>query len=315
MKKTVDLTIISPLEGVKKGHMKVLSLEGAPCRGLGQIEIMKKISKIRSVQFDQDFDVYIGSSWGAVLALCLSMKIPMDQIEKAFEESQTYLNSRAHRFFSLFFPRMCPEKVLAPFSPFFENLVFKDVKKRVICHSYDIRGKQIITFDSANPKDHDLNLKELLVRLTFAPSLYQPKIDTAIVDVSMAMRNPLFYTLIQFFQEFKGGAMDILHIGVGQKRQEGAKVRKLFERGWIHWVFSKQIFEEIDSIGRVYQDFLAEMIQSSNAFASFKYVKVDPLIDGRLDFSFMGDMSLTPQEIRKEVEGWMEKFPIDHLEY
>ena len=166
-----------------------------------------------------------------------------------------------------------------------------------------------------NPKDHDLNLKELLVRLTFAPSLYQPKIDTAIVDVSMAMRNPLFYTLIQFFQEFKGGALDILHIGVGQKRQEGAKVRKLFERGWIHWVFSKQIFEEIDSIGRVYQDFLAEMIQSSNAFASFKYVKVDPLIDGRLDFSFMGDMSLTPQEIRKEVEGWMEKFPIDHLDY
>jgi hypothetical protein len=315
MKKTVDLTIISPLEGVKKGHMKVLSLEGAPCRGLGQIEIMKKISKIRSVQFDQDFDVYIGSSWGAVLALCLSMKIPMDQIEKAFEESQTYLNSRAHRFFSLFFPRMCPEKVLAPFISFFEDLSFKDVKKRVICHCYDIESKQIITLDSANKSDHDLKLKDLLHRITFAPSLYLPKMNSSIIDVSMAMRNPLFYTLIRFYNEFKGEAMDILHIGVGQKRQEGAKVRKLFERGWIHWVFSKQIFNEIDSIGRVYQDFLVEMVQSSNAFRSFKCVKIDPLIDGRLDFSFMGDMSLTPQEIRKEVEGWMEKFPIDHLEY
>lgn len=315
MKKTVDLAIISPLEGVKKGHMKVLSLEGAPCRGLGQIEIMKKISYIRSIQFDYDFDVYIGSSWGAVLALCLSIKVPLDQIERAFEESQTYLNSRAHRFFSLFFPRMCPEKVLAPFRPFFENLQLKDLKKRVICHSYDICYKQIITFDSANPKDQDLKLLDLLVKLTFAPSLYQPKIDTAFIDVSMAMRNPLFFTLMKFFKDFKGEPMDVLHIGAGQKRQEGAKVRKLFERGWIHWVFSKQIFEEIDSIGHAYQDYLAEMIQSSNAFSSFKLVKIDPLIDGKLDFSFMGDMSLTPQEIRKEVDGWMEKFPIDHLEY
>jgi patatin-like phospholipase/acyl hydrolase len=295
--------------------MRLLSLEGAPCRGLGQIQIMKKISQLRSIPFDRHFDVYLGSSWGAVLALCLAAGMPMEQIEGAFETSQKYLNSRTHRLLSPLFPRMCPKKVAEPFKEFFQEKTFGTLNKRVICHGYDYRFKQIVTFDSQNPKDKDLNVYDLILKLIFAPSVFKPKMDISIVDVSLASRNPLFYSLMQFYREWKSLNLEILHIGVGEKRQEGSKVRKLFEKGWLHWLFSKQIFEELESIGRCYQQYLSEMVKNSKLFPSFKITTFYPLIDGGLDFSFMGDLSLTPEQIRKEVDGWMETFPIDHLEF
>jgi len=83
----------------------------------------------------------------------------------------------------------------------------------------------------------------------------------------------------------------------------------------LHWVLSKQIFEELESIGRNYQEYLADMIKESKLFKDLRIVTVNPQIEGNLDFSFMGDISLTPEQIRKEVEGWMEALPIDHLEF
>ncbi|MFZ4772526.1 MAG: hypothetical protein ACOYK9_00850 [Chlamydiia bacterium] len=294
--------------------MRILSLEGAPCRGLGQIEIIKKISEIRSTNFSSDFDVYLGSSWGAVLALCLAHGVPLEEIEEAFESAQKYVNSKFNQVLSLFVPRMCPKRVVKPFHKFFENLLFGGLKKRVICHGYDFSYKKIVTFDSANPRDRDLNVMDLVSKLTFAPSVFKPHLDTSVIDVTLATRSPLFYSLVQFYQEWKRENIHILHIGIGQKKVEGSKVRKLFQRGWIHWLFSKRIFDEIESIGRSYQDFLVETVKNSLFFPSLKLTCVDPLIDSGLDFSFMGDVSLTPEKIRKEVTGWMEEVPIDHLE-
>jgi len=295
--------------------MRFLSLEGAPCRGLGQIQIMKKLSQMRSTRFDQHFDVYFGSSWGAILAICLSHSVPFEEIEKAFEASQKYLNSRAHRLLYPFFPRMCPKKVAEPFKHLLEGVSFGELKKRVICHGYDYQFKKLVTYDSSAPKDKDLNIYELVPNLTFAPSVFQHNFPTSIVDASIATRNPLFFTLLNYFQEWKDLSLEVLHIGVGQKKQEGAKVRKLFEKGWLHWVFSKQIFEELESIGRYYQEYIANMIKESKLFKDLRIVTVNPQIEGNLDFSFMGDISLTPEQIRKEVEGWMEGLPIDHLEF
>lgn len=295
--------------------MRFLSLEGAPCRGVGQIQIMRKLAQMRSIRFDEHFDVYLGSSWGAVLAICLALSVPFEEIERAFELSQKYLNSRAHQLLYPLFPRMCPKRVTEPFKNLFAKKTFGELKKRVICHGYDYQFKQLVTFDSSNPKDMDLELFGLIQKLIFAPSIYQPKFETNLVDASLATRNPLFFSLLNYFQEWKNLTIDVLHIGAGQKKQEGAKVRKLFEKGWVHWVFSKQIFEELESIGRYYQEYLATMVKESQIFKDLKIVTVNPLIEGNLDFSFMGDISLTPEQIRKEVEGWMERLPIDHLEF
>jgi len=296
------------------GCMRILSLEGAPCRGIGQIEVIKKITTVRSTNFHQDFDLYLGSSWGAVLAFCLAYGVPLDDIESAFEESQKYLNSKFHQIWSLFTPRMCPKRVIEPFRKFFDQVLFGDLKRRIICHGYDFVYKKIVTFDSANPKDQDLNLMDLIAKLTFAPSVFKPHMDHSIVDATLATRNPLYYSLIQFSRELRNQELNVLHIGIGQKKWQGARIRKMFEKGWMHWVFSKQIFDEIESIGRSYQNFLAEQLKESPHFSGLKITDIDPLIEGDLDFSFMGDISLTPEKIRKEVVGWMEETPIDHLE-
>ncbi|NDD99104.1 hypothetical protein EB008_02270 [bacterium] len=295
--------------------MRFLSLDGAPCRGLGQILVMKKLTQMRSIQFEKDFDVYIGSSWGAVLSFCLALSVPISEIEQAFEESQTYLNSRAYRLLYPFLPRMCPNKVTQPFYPFLQNKTLGDLKKRVICHGYDFQFKQLITFDSSNPKDKDLDLFSLVQKLTFAPSVFQPKFETTLIDASLATRSTLFFSLLQNFQEWKNLKINILHIGAGQKKQEGEKVRRLFQKGWLHWVLSKQIFEELESMGRSYQEHLCNRFIESQLYKDLKIISMCPLIEGQLDFSFMGDVSLTPKQIRKEVEGWMEVFPIDHLEF
>jgi hypothetical protein len=315
MKKTIDFTRIDPYIEFKKGFMKFLSLEGAPCRGLGQILVMKKLTQMRSIQFDKDFDVYVGSSWGAVLSFCLALSVPIAEIEKAFEVSQKYLNSKAYRLLYPFLPRMCPNKVTQPFKNFFINKTLGDLKKRVICHGYDYQFKQLITFDSYHPKDKDLDLYSLVQKLIFAPSVFKPKFQTTLIDASIATRSSLFFTLMQNFQEWKNLKIDILHIGVGQKKQEGTKIRKLFEKGWLHWVLSKQIFEELESIGRSYQESLCKQILESQLYKQLSIVTMSPLIESDFDFSFMGDVSLTPEKIRKEVEGWMEEFPIDHLEF
>jgi hypothetical protein len=295
--------------------MRILSLEGAPCRALGQLQVLKKILSRKSLDYRACFDCYIGGSWGGVLALCFANILPIETIEECFLQSHTYLNTVYHQVLSLLFPRACPKKMLAPFYPLFEGLQLKDLKKRVILYGYDFDYKKIITFDSHNPKDQDLFLQDILEKIVFAPSIFKPHVNTSITDVALVFKSPLFYTLISYYQEWKSQHIDVLHLGVGEKHAEPRKLRELFQKGWVYWVFSKAIFEEIDSIGAVYQNYLTKVLHDTAIYPSLKIQTLQPQIAGGVDFSFMGDVSLTPTHIMSEVDAWISNEMIDHLEF
>ena len=232
---------------------RILSIDGGGVRGLVPALMLAEIERRTGRPIFQQFDLVVGASTGAILALGLTRPSNADARQAAFSAQdlvQLYREQVTHIFpgsFAplryvrrVFRPKFSPDDVEGIFKKYFEDVRLVEVLTNVAVPAYDIEDNRRLWFRSISSAHADVLMRDLVRGATAAPTFFPParfavnkrvsaKGHVALVDGALFANNPSQSALL-FGQQLRSqGDRSVLLVSLGT----GRSARKnSFEAAW-----------------------------------------------------------------------------------
>jgi predicted acylesterase/phospholipase RssA len=232
---------------------RILSIDGGGVRGLVPALILAEIERRTGRPLFQQFDLIVGASTGAILALGLTRPSNSDARRAAFSapdlvrlyrEQSTRIFPRSFALLRslrrVFRPKFSPDDVEDIYATYFEDVRLIEALTNVAVPAYDIEENRRLWFRSISSGHGDMLMRDLVRGATAAPTFLPParfavarsvsaKGHVALVDGALFANNPSLDALLFGRQLRQQGDQSVLLISLGT----GRLARKnSFEAAW-----------------------------------------------------------------------------------
>ena len=239
------VTSVGRIAGTESGYgdcTRVLSIDGGGVRGLVPALILAEIERRTGRPIYEHFDLVVGTSTGAILALGLTRPSNADARKPAFAADDLVDLYRRHAasifpssFVSignlrrLFRPKFELENVESIFRAYFEDVKLMEALTNLAIPAYEIEEKSRLWFQTITSADGSVLMRDLVRGATAAPTYFSTarfavpaylssKGYFALVDGAIFANNPVPEAYL-FGRSLRGGedkSMLLLSIGTGR---------------------------------------------------------------------------------------------------
>ena len=250
----------------KFSNKKIISFDGGGVRTIASLVFLKKLEAESGRKIADIFDMFIGTSAGALNAACFAYgEFSADKVKRYWSKSYLERIMKTSFFWdkaSLIQarPRYENEGRIEVLNEIFGNSTLKESNKPFLSFAYDIEKREHAVFDSVNTPD--LSFIDAVASSSAAPMYfptYQMQNKSWMIDGSIVSNNPTLIGYSYAKQILETENIKVFSIGSGQNKNKinGSSSTKWGGVGWlrndimgmlldseIHNDISKDIFKE-----------------------------------------------------------------------
>lgn len=157
---------------------KVLVLSGGGLMGIITTTILRNLQRKLGVSLNDYFDIFIGTSTGAIIASMLAAGIDIEVIHKMYVDHGKHIFTPQSSWWLPWRKATRPlydrERVRNPMKQLLDSVgvsTMKDLKKRFICTSVNVLTNENVYFKSTSEKYKDLSVLDAVTR-SFSAAVY-----------------------------------------------------------------------------------------------------------------------------------------------
>lgn len=260
---------------------KILSIDGGGIRGILPAMMLCELERRTGKPIAEQFDIFVGTSTGAILALGLLVpdgkkpRYSANDILKLYEKEaeSMFRKSFLHRAFGLAGRFLHTQYNHREFEHvlklYFEQLKLSDLLKPAIIPSYDIHGRRAhffkSTFSKLDERPPDSEIRHIIRAATAAPSYFAPATipdyaKAAFIDGGVFANDPgmCAYTEgLDMYKETDDFLLVSLGTGQAQREIDVTGLQAWFHYGWAHSILKVMMDGSSDSVDHQLRHVLA----------------------------------------------------------
>ncbi len=206
----------------KKKTFNILSIDGGGIRGAFVAQMLYKISELTKSNLSKEFDLFIGTSTGSIIAASLAQHISPIKIVKMYKETSSTIFARKHSFTPIFL-----EKALrSPYDDLKFKIILKkvlskvrikDVHKNLIVVSTNLTDGMPYIFKSFDVNGLNCYLYEAIAASCAAPTFFDPiKLENKLLaDGGIFANNPSLLAYTSALNDFHIEPQNIRILSIG----------------------------------------------------------------------------------------------------
>ncbi len=215
-------------EAVPKDKTRILSIDGGGVRGVVALEFLEVLEKDSSLNCYNDFDVFTGTSTGAIIAVFLACGIELEKIMEYYKAlSADVFSEPSIGLFSAKYDaeklRYNIEKILAS-AGYSKSVLLSDLPRKVVIPVVELYNKEVkrwrIAFrENITNNCAGVQVIDALLETTAAPTYF--KSYNGCIDGGIGMPNPSIGALALAYggREKKLDDFYLLSLGSGYNRE------------------------------------------------------------------------------------------------
>lgn len=228
---------------------RILSLDGGGIRGLFSAAFLDHVEEHTGKRFADHFDLIVGTSTGAIIALGLASGMPAADVLRFYQEHGPTIFSGGRRFGQLLKPKYSNEPLIEALKGVFGDRTLNDLDVPVCIPSYElVEGTPRVFKNDHHPDLHwggRLPVWKVAAASSAAP-LYFPSVEVQAhdshIDGGIWANNPIMVGITEAVRYLDRDIGDIRALSVGTGSQAFRLERKRSAAlGWIGWGRDKRI--------------------------------------------------------------------------
>ena len=268
----------------------ILSIDGGGLRGIIPAMILSQIQKITSKRSCQLFDLYIGSSTGAMISLMINTpngtgtsKYSAQQIKQIYKYQgnqifKTNVIRKITTGFGLIQNKYSNKGLMNVLSQHFGNTKLKDMINNVVVPSYDIENCESFFIKSWRQEHKEIKALEASMASSAAPTYFSPikLMGKSLIDGGVFINNPSVSGYAQACRLYPNEQIFILSLGTGVDDKH-YDYKKLKNGGVIRWL-DPVLYSVFDGVSQA-ADYQMQHILQNNykriSIDTHKYIPMD----------------------------------------
>ncbi len=234
--------------------IRVLVLSGGGVRGLVSLEVLKAIEKKAHEPIADLFDLFVGTSTGAIAEASLLKPNEKGQPEYTTGQVIEFYHSLSKEVFrrswvyrletlnGLLGPKYPSEQKYQIFNNRFKGLEFNQLIKPMLIPTYSLNSAIPIQFSNWGKESYRYYVKDLLMAATAPPTIFRPIYmhvmrrdhDEELVDGAIYANNPSLIALGVVLSRFPHAKYVFVHVGTGIKAPH-LQVAQVSHWGLFNW--------------------------------------------------------------------------------
>ncbi|MFV9877980.1 MAG: patatin-like phospholipase family protein [Anaplasma ovis] len=219
----------------------VLSVDGGGIRGIIAAKVLCEVEKRLGKPAGEIFDLFVGSSVGAIIAVALALKDGQGRVEYTASDllgfflkfgPQIFAFSLVRQVLSVVAgTRFSPTHLENTLSSFFSNLKMCNVAANVMVPSYDLHTGHTFMMRNWEPKFQDLKLVDVLLAASAAPTIFPPRnvviqnTKCSMIDSGLIANNPSICGYAASSVLYPGEEVYFLSVGSGERSKPVSCIR------------------------------------------------------------------------------------------
>ncbi len=223
-------------------NKKIICFDGGGVRTIAALVFLKKLEAESGKKTSDIFDMFIGTSAGALNAACFAFGgFSADKVKKYWSKNYTDRIMKSSFFWDKASlvqarPRYENEGKAEVLDEIFKSNTLSQSKKPFLCYAYDIEKRNHVVFDSINTPN--VSFKDALAASSAAPMYfptYQMQDKSWMIDGSIITNNPTLIGYSYAKKILKTNDIKILSLGSGQNKNkiDGDTSTKWGGVGWL----------------------------------------------------------------------------------
>ncbi len=198
---------------------KILAIDGGGIKGVYAASLLAEIERLCGGNICDYFDMFVGTSTGAIIVAALSVKIP------AYDILELYLNKGEKIFprdyWKLFRGKYSTQPLKSELEKIFDNKKIGDACTRLLIPTYNLSTDSVQIFKTPHAKDlyfdKDKKIYEVLLATTAAPVYFSPyKMSGGVyMDGGIGANNPSLIALVEGITRCDWNKEDIMILNIG----------------------------------------------------------------------------------------------------
>ncbi|MBT2581248.1 patatin-like phospholipase family protein [Planococcus sp. ISL-109] len=252
---------------------KILSIDGGGIRGILPAMMLCELERRTGKPVAEQFDIFVGTSTGAILALGLLVpdgkqpRYSANDILRLYEREaeSMFRKSFLHRAFGLAGRFLHTQYNHREFEHvlkvYFEELKLSDLLKPAVIPSYDIHGRHAHFFKSTcsklDERPPDSEIRHIIRAATAAPSYFAPAAmpgypKAAFIDGGVFANDPGMCAYTEALDLYGGETEDFLLVSLGtgeaQREIDVTGLQAWFHYGWARSLLKVMMDGSSDSV-------------------------------------------------------------------
>ncbi|MCY3975462.1 MAG: patatin-like phospholipase family protein [Simkaniaceae bacterium] len=226
-------------------EVRVLTLDGGGIRGVLSLEVLRRLEKDAKVDLTEDFDLYAGTSTGAIIAVGIASGTSVDVLENAYKNlgSKVFGTEQGWSLFQSGYSGEVLEEACEEYLKIcglHADARLGDLPGKVVIVAVDLKDEKtkrprMSFFENVTPAGGEVKVLDALIRSTAAPTYFPA--SEGYVDGGLGMRDPALAGLIfastprQDLREVR-----LLSIGTGYSPEEAIEGSP--DWGTVQWLLT-----------------------------------------------------------------------------
>ncbi len=294
------------MSNLSEQPFRILSFDGGGIRGLYSAAFIAHLEKYTGKRLADHFDLIVGTSTGAIIALGLAAGLTAEEILAFYEREGPRIFRRKRRLTQVVRPMYSNQSLLSALQEVFGDRTMNDLDVPVCIAAYELveATPRVIKTDHS----HDLHwggdraIWRVAAASAAAPMFFPPVTidrDDYHIDGGIWANNPVLIGITEAMSRFGKAQADLLVLSVGTcSRPPRLRVRRWHTWGWTTWLWKKRVLEAVFSA----------QSQSASGVATLMLRDRHRRVDGQLDANIpMDDYALARHLIERGTQAGREQ--------
>ncbi|WP_420422339.1 patatin-like phospholipase family protein [Simkania sp.] len=201
---------------------RILSLDGGGVRGVVSLSLLSHLQEGTGINYRDDFDIYAGTSTGAIIAVALACGMDVNEILKAYKTLSAEVFSDGS-YLSVFKPEYSQDKLKHNIKKILQacglsdDVLVRDLPQKIIITTVNLDDKEVHRWrmdfiENITPDGGNIKVVDAILESTAAPTYFPAEHDH--VDGGMGMNDPTLAALM-FAYEPTDDLRDFVILSVG----------------------------------------------------------------------------------------------------
>lgn len=232
---------------LKNKKFRILCIDGGGLKGVFTIYALKQLEKEYKIKAYDEFDMFVGTSTGALILALILSKQDLEEAYKQYIEKPNFIFSERNKLLkqlrSTFFSQFKNENLIKNIEQYVDDMNFEEfekiAKKPFLFTATNITEAKPVIFGSShfnfvNQRYTNNKIKDALYASSAAPFYFEPLFEKAtdniIADGGLWANNPVLLAIIYAMGDLEIDFKDIEIVSFGQTNTE--KIAINFTKGF-----------------------------------------------------------------------------------
>ncbi|WP_066793483.1 CBASS cGAMP-activated phospholipase [Sphingomonas soli] len=263
---------------------RILALDGGGIRGVFSASVLAEIESNTGRSVADHFDLIVGTSTGAILAIGLAFGIPAERLERLYVEHgptifPQRMGTRLYRGIKgMFLPKHAQAPLRAALEEILGERRLGDATRRLVIPTFDVHKGRACTFKTPHHsrawQDQELRAVDVALAAAAAPTYFgatevAPRVGSSYIDGGVWANTPVMVALVEALArcDARLDQIAMLSVGTTSALEDLAKRARAGLMGW-RWKILNPVFVG-QAIGALNQ---AELLLGSDRFVRIDHV-------------------------------------------